>query len=449
MEHWKTVLENLVIRALNSKLEKPTPHIPTNLNYLGLTVPDGEAFEISSADLARHAYILGATGCGKTSLILKLIEQDIRNGKSIAVIDLRGDLIAGAIGICANLQVPFDRVKLLDLREPKRVAGFNPLTGPGEAHIRALHVLDVLQSESESWGVQLEESLRNALLLLTEAKAPLTALERVFLDEAFRSGLLRQCTDDSVIGFWSRYAALSEDRQQAWVLPVLNKVTPLMAARALRESLGSESPIDLRATLSKPGQILLVSLAVDELHRSGRMLGSLVVSSISREMMSRVNVPEKNRNPVRLYVDEFENMASDSFEGLIAEGRRFGLTLVLSHQILTQLPPKLRSVIRNNVGLQMLFQCGYEDARQLARELPPELESYSLRALEVGQAFVMDRTGKARLIQFNPPPKPAPKLIHATYRESLLKRLPPNRVQKSTSTQTPPKSQITGLEDWA
>jgi hypothetical protein len=152
------------------------------------------------------------------------------------------------------------------------------------------------------------------------------------------------------------------------------------------------------------------------------MLGSLIVSAVSREMLSRVNVPERQRNPVRLYVDEFENMASESFEGLIAEGRRFGLTLVLSHQTLSQLTPRLRSVVRNNVGIQLVFQVGFEDAKALGPELPEEVEFQDLRELEVGNAYLLHRDGTACPVEFSPPARMPSKTAIAAYRARVLDR---------------------------
>jgi hypothetical protein len=406
---------------------------------LGTNLDTGEGFDLTPKDLARHAYLLGSTGCGKTTAILKLIEADLRSDHSFVVVDLRGDLVAGAVGVCAQLDIAPSRITLLDLRDPNCQTGFNPLCGAGEPHIRALHVLDVIAQEAESWGVQLEETLRSALLLLATAGEPLTKLESLFYNRPFRSACLGKTTDESLTGFWARYDHMNPDRQQSWALPVLNKVTSLLAVSTLRTILSGENDLALGNLLNTKGHIFLVALAVDELHRSSRMLGSLIVSAISREMMARVNVPERNRNPVRLYVDEFENMASESFEGLIAEGRRFGLTLVLSHQTLSQLPIKLRSIIRNNVGLQILFQCGFEDASHVARELPDGIEAASIRELEPGQAYLMKRDGTADLIQFSPPKKAAAAKHSKAYRTSILN----DGVQESSNAQSVEQSEST------
>jgi len=394
---------------------------------LGLDLDTAEIIDLTAKELARHCYVLGSTGCGKTTVILKLIEADIRSDHSLVVVDLRGDLVRGVLGVCERLEVDPKRVSLLDLREKENPTGFNPLAGAGEPFVRALHVLDVVASEAESWGVQLEETMRSVLLLLAHANEPLTKLEAIFYDRRFRMRCLNLVSDDALVGFWARYDDLSTEKQQAWALPVLNKITSLLAVPTLRQILSGDRGIDLGSVLNEKGHIVLVALAVDELHRSSRMLGSLIVSAISREMMARVDVPEKQRNAVRLYVDEFENMASESFEGLIAEGRRFGLTLVLSHQTLSQLPAKLRSVVRNNVGVQLLFQCGYEDARAVARELPKEVDATALRELEVGQAYMMLRDGSVQLIQFNPPGKTPSTAKVAAYRRRVL---PANTVEE-------------------
>lgn len=359
----------------------------------------GEPVGLHQSDLARHVYALGSTGCGKTNFIMKLLEQDLKRGQSVVVLDLRGDLVDRALSLCRSLDVHAGRVALLDLREKDWIVGFNPLMGDGEPFVRALHLLDVIKTESDSWGVQLEETMRNAFLLLAHASRSVIDLEQLLFDTVFLDDLLLQCDDPAVQGFFERYKGLSEEKQLSWALPVLNKVTPLLATKGLRAVLGSGTALWLDKILETKGSVLLVSLSVDELHRSARMVGSLIVAAICRTMMARVNIPEAKRNPVRLYVDEFENMASDAFEGLIAEGRRFKLSLVLSHQNLSQIPHQLRSAIRNNVGLQVLFGCGFQDAKELERELPEDFSLADLLGLNPGEMLLMPRGGEAKLVK--------------------------------------------------
>lgn len=450
MEWLFRILEAPICRlSERSPFDRPTASGPETRG-LGRDLDSGEPFAITASDLKRHAYILGATGCGKTTLILKLIRQDIAAGHTTVIVDMRGDLVTGVLGLCRELGTPPENVVLLDLRERERPQTFNPLGGAGEPYVRALHVLDVVASEAESWGVQLEETLRSALLLLAVAKRPLTDLERLFGDDRFRGDCLSIAADEGLAAFWDRYEALSPEKRIAWTLPVLNKVSSLLAVPVLRHVLGGRPSLDLGKELGSKGHVLLVSLAVDELHRSSRMLGSLFVSAVAREMMARVNVPERDRNPVRLYVDEFENMASESFEGLIAEGRRFGLTLVLSHQTLAQLPARLRSVVRNNVGIQLIFQCGFEDAGELARELPEDVKPVDLRALGTGEAYAMSRDGEAVKVRFHAPgASPHPSAV-AAYRARVLFRLPD--VRRATVSPSAPTFGESGsavdLEEW-
>lgn len=439
------ILEMPIIWLSNQTTFRKHQALLATPSGLGKVVETDETFNLDTPDLSRHAYILGSTGCGKTSLILQLIEKDLQDGHSLVILDMRGDLVAGALSLCESKGVDPKRVRLLDLREKNLVQGFNPLAGAGEPFIRALHVLDVVAAESASWGVQLEETLRSALLVLAGAREPLTKIAQLFYDPNFRRHCLHPASDEDLIAFWDRYDAMSVEKQQSWALPVLNKVSSLLAVPNLRKVLCGNPELNLGEVLNERGSVLLVALAVDEFHRSSRMLGSLVVSAIAREILGRVEIPERDRNPVRLYVDEFENMASESFEGLIAEGRRFKLSLILSHQTLSQIQHRLRSVIRNNVGVQLLFQCGFEDARSLANELPEGLGMAQIRELTVGQAIVMTRDGEAGTVQFNAPPKPRPIQKVLDYRRRVLSRL---SAQPVPSVRQPSAEHPLDLEGW-
>ncbi len=405
----------------------------------------GERVRLTTKDLEKHAWFIGSTGAGKSSAILVIVERDLLRNETIIIIDLRGDLVEEVLALCDRLDIDPERVVLLDLRSKDRIQSFDPLSGAGEPYVRALHLLAVLSDNSASWGVRIEELLRNAFLVLAIAKQPITKLEALLYDEVFRAQCLEMVDDEPLLGFWERYGASPKDTQQAWAMPSLNKVTPLLAVPVLRMVLGGNSPLDLKEILDSKGKVFLVSLAVDELHRSSRMLASLIVSSISREMMARIHVHKRRR--ARLVVDEFENMASESFEELIAEGRRFGLTLLLSHQTMAQMPSRLLSVIRNNVGLQAIFQVGYEDAKVLAAELPKEIQAADLRGLSVGQAVIAKRSGSAQIIQFDAPKKPWPSHLISAYRERVLQRIP--KIQATTE----PKFKLLEVtspdtEDW-
>ncbi len=338
---------------------------------------------ISVEELQTHALLLGATGSGKTVLMQHLIAQDLERGHSVCQLDLRGDQIRSTLELCVGRVDP-SKVLILDLREKARPFGFNPLHGAGEPYFRALNVLSVIKEQSASWGVQLEETLRNALLVLAESGYAITELEPFFFDAAFRDICLSFTLDEQLVHFWERYDELSEEKQAALATPVLNKLAPLLATTTLRTILGHSSPIDLGRHLNTPGSVLLVSLAVDELHDSGRMVGSLLVSAICREIFARVQIPESKRNPVRMYVDEFENFSMDDFESIFAEGRRFKLSTVLAHQTLAQLDSRSRSLILGNVGIKCIFRLGHEDGATLGRDIFRDTSFYDFSELPTG-----------------------------------------------------------------
>lgn len=186
-----------------------------------------EQFHLTDADRRRHNYVLGATGSGKTTLLLRLIESDLRAKRTVCLLDLRGDLVDRILGRLINLsgsETWRDRLCLIDLRADEYVVGFNPLVGQGDACSRALHCLSVLKAEAESWGVQLDETLRNCLVALAEAGLSLIEVESLLSQVSFRNRILNRVQDPFVRAFFERYGELSEDRQVTWRLPVLNKL---------------------------------------------------------------------------------------------------------------------------------------------------------------------------------------------------------------------------------
>ncbi len=357
---------------------------------------------LTPSQLKTHALLIGATGSGKSNAIHHMIAQDILLGHSFIVLDMRGDLISTVLQLCEG-HVPPEKVKLFDLREKVRPFGFNPLFGKGEAYFRALNVLDVVANEAESWGVQLADSMRNGVLLLAETQSPLTKLEALFYDPNFRADLVSKSSSESIRAFWQRYDTLSPDKQNTLAMPVMNKVSLLLSTQALRRTLGHQAPVDIGAHLNTPGSITLISLAVDELHAAGRMMGNMMLSTITREIFSRVDIPESKRNPVRLYVDEFENFAMSEFENILAEGRRFKLHLVLAHQTLAQLTPKIRSMILNNVGAKLVFRTGREDGAILSKDLTGDPKAFNLPDFPTGDCVLWTRDHAPIHIEINAP----------------------------------------------
>ena len=246
-------------------------------------------------------------------------------------------------------------------------------------------------------------------------------------------------------------------------MPVMNKVSMLTSTKTLRNVLGHPKPVNLKRLLDTPGSCVLVSLAADELHAAGKMMGRLFLSSLSREIFSRVGMAEKKRNPVRLYVDEFEHFGTSEFETILAEGRRFKLSLVLAHQTLAQLTPKMRSVILGNVGTKVFFRSGQEDGGLLSKDLTGDPKAIRLPDLRVGEAVLWTREGGTISIEVNSP------IVRGLGERSARARLfvrelerqwglpegyvepsfssPPKSTQRSKES-NPPRNPRTRMEDW-
>ncbi|MHB8636066.1 MAG: type IV secretory system conjugative DNA transfer family protein [Fimbriimonadaceae bacterium] len=390
-------------RAVMSGSVRPPTWIGVRADWaLYSDKPWSHLISVESRDLATHAYLVGKSGVGKSTLILHLAFQDLIRGQSIVVIDARGDMAGSVVELAARL-VPAERFKYIDFRCGAWPTGFNPLAGAGQAYFHALKVLQVLERESESWGVRLAETLRNALMLLAEAGRSLLDLEGVFYDRAFRFDCLAKARTDSVIAYWQRFDEQSAEKQAVLADPVLNKASELLSTPTLRAVFGHPKPIDLGRHLNQPGSVLLVSLAADELHGAAHMAGSLIVASICREIFARVNQAESRRNPVRLYADEFQLLGMSEFETILTEGRRFKFSTVIAHQALAQLTPTLRSLILANVGTKFIFQTSREDSAILSRDLFGSPNAYDFTELPRGCMHLWQRDQGSVDVEVNEP----------------------------------------------
>lgn len=390
---------------------RQAPSLPLPPHWLGVVKhwPDlCQSFRealvwLSALVLRTHTLVIGATGSGKTVFLHHLLVADLLRGHSIVLLDARGDLAMALIELIVRAGIDPSLVRFFNLREKLNPLGFNPLAGPGEPYYRALGLIDAVAAEFESWGVQLAETFRNAALLLAETNSSLKQLEGLFYNPTIRRSLIEKASTASLKEFWLRYDSLSAEKQAALASPVLNKVSALLSTEGLRRLFGHPEPVDLGEHLNRPGSITIVSLAVDELHSAGWMTGSIILSAICREVFSRATVAESNRNPIRLYVDEFENFSMRDFESILAEGRRFGFSLVLAHQTLAQLTPKLRSVILGNVGVKVVFRTGYQDSDVLNKDLTGVKGAFDLPNLPVGEAVLWRRGVAPYQIEVNAP----------------------------------------------
>lgn len=342
-------------------------------------------FGIKQADRRGHMYIIGKTGTGKSTLLETLMIDDLRKGKGFAVLDPHGDLIKRI-----RSQIPdelADRVIDFDASDPQTPYGFNPL---GFMHLdkRPLAASGLVQVFKhlwvDSWGPRLEYILRNCLVsLLDFPNAKLTDIPKLLSNPAFRANVLKFIRNEETREFWiNEYNKYPERFRLESISPIQNKVGAFLSNSLLRRMLTDpERPLNLRRSMDE-GKIILVNLAKGSIGEdTANLLGSLLISRFDLAALSRSDTPENERRDFVLYMDEFHNFTTQSLVFMLSELRKYRLSLVLAHQYLSQLEPRIRDAILGNVGTIMLFRIGAADAEELAPEFAPTFGMTDLMSL--------------------------------------------------------------------
>ena len=345
-----------------------------------------EEFALSELDRMNHMLVIGKTGMGKTRFLKNIIVQDIHTGQGVGIIDPHGDLKEELLN-----EIPRSRARdlvYLDPNDAERVVTFNVLDNVPSERIAptASEIVAAFRAVWDSWGPRMERILYNAISALIEARdTSLVGLPRLFKDVRYRAEILEQVKDPIVRGFFvDEYATWDDDFRTTAIDPVLNKVEALLAAPVVRAMLGStKSSIDFSDIMDER-KIFIANLAKGALGPGhAHLLGAMLVSGFSNAAARRGAThssktgPHK-RVPFYLHVDEFEHFATDAFGDILSEARKWKLSLVLAHQFLEQLPPKLRAAVLGNVGTILAFQLAGDDAATIAREIGIKLENAEL-----------------------------------------------------------------------
>lgn len=363
--------------------------IDENISAFGLTNSHGidHQFGLLRADRSRHVYIIGQTGTGKTATLELLTLSDIYHHQGYAIIDPHGDFAAN------NLRfIPGSRLKDVVYFNPSDTAwplGFNPLevTNPDQKATISSELIGVFKRMfGNSWGPRLEYILRYAILALLERPdATMLDITRMLTDKKFRENTLSYCNDAVVLQFWNTEFNSWNDRfQSEAIAPVLNKVGAFTANPVIRNIIGQpKSTFNIREIMDE-GKILIVNLSKGLIGEdNAAILGSLLVTKIQLAAMSRSDIPNiQDRRPFYLYVDEFQNFATDSFATILSEARKYGLNLTVANQYISQMTPTVRDAVFGNVGTLVCFRVSGEDGALLSREFEPHFTSSELVALD-------------------------------------------------------------------
>lgn len=369
-----------------------------------------------------HFYIIGASGSGKTRFLEYLIRQDISSKAGFGVIDPHGDLIEDIKGWLyfykQGLGLDKDII-LIEPTNPKATVSFNPLeqikgVSPEEQAGELVEVFKKIWGDS--WGSRMEDILRNSLIALTESNLTLVELPLLLSDALFRKRVLEKVKNPTCLQRFKEFNSLTPKTRREWTESTLNKVNAFLSDSRIRQIFTlPKSSFNLREIIDNQ-KILLVKLDRGRLKGSADLLGSLLLSKIQMAAFSRTDILQGQRVPFYLYIDEFQNFATQSFIETLSEARKYRLSLILAHQNLAQLPRELRDSILTNCGIQACFRTSREDAQILAKELlgplycqPPgwEMNIQNLQELPSRYCFVKNKSeGGVILIQTPDMPEP-------------------------------------------
>jgi len=347
-------------------------------------------FALAAHERAQHVYVVGKTGVGKSTLLRNIIIQDIAAGAGVGLIDPHGDLACEILSLIPPYRT--DDVVYLNTTDVEFPVGFNFLHSSSDQALLASGVVSSMKSIwRESWGPRLEYILYSAVAALQECQGvSILSLQRMLHDEAFRIWVVKQVKDPIVRGFWDYEFENYEKRSLSDILsPIQNKVGQLIMSRSLRNILGQiRNRVDLDFIMNR-GRILIANLAKGALGEDkSNLLGSMLVSQFQLAAMRRSKLPEDQRLPFYLFVDEFQNFSSDNFASILSEARKFGLSLTLSHQYTSQLRPEIRDAVFGNVGTLISFRVGATDAEHLAHEMSGKYLADSFTSLGAHEIIV-------------------------------------------------------------
>ncbi len=359
--------------------------IDENISAFGLTNFRGinHQFGMLRVDRSRHVYVIGQTGTGKSGLLELFTLSDVFHNQGYAIIDPHGDFAVD------NLRfIPESRINDVVYLNPADTAfplGFNPLEihDPSQKSNTSSEVIGVLKRMFEnSWGPRLEYILRYTLLaLLDRPGTTMLDITRMLTDKKFREETLSYCTDTVVLQFWRvEFASWNEKFASEAIAPVLNKVGAFTANPVIRNIIGQpKSTFNIREIMDD-GKILVVNLSKGLLGEdNASILGALLVTKIQLAAMSRSDIPDiKDRRPFYLYVDEFQNFATDSFATILSEARKYGLNLTVANQYVSQMSDTVRDAVFGNVGTMITFRVSADDAPILAKQFEPQFEPLDL-----------------------------------------------------------------------
>jgi len=382
-------------------------------------------FGIKIDDRRRHFYVVGKTGMGKTVLLKNMAIQDILAGHGVGFVDPHGEAAEELLDF-----IPSNRINDVIYFNPADLAypiAFNIMEQVSleHRHLVAAGLMGVFKKIwPDVWSARMEYILNNCILALLEYPgSTLLGVNRMLADPEYRKKVVEKITDPMVKAFWlQEYARYTQRYEVEATAAIQNKVGQFISAPLIRNIIGQvKSKIDMREVMD--GQkILIMNLSKGKIGEdNSRLLGALMITKLQIAAMSRVDIPEEQRKDFFLYIDEFQNFATESFVNILSEARKYRLAITLGHQYIAQMEEKVRDAVFGNVGTIVTFRVGAEDAEFLEKEFSPEFTAQDLVNLtkyHIYLKLMIDGVAGRPFSAITLPPFPIPE---KSYRETIIK----------------------------
>lgn len=398
-------LPNVTVETPNivwsrARKSEPPMDLPTindgEVNIFAETDYRGQRIEfgIKKRDRSKHAYILGKTGVGKSTVFKNMFISDVLAGYGACFIDPHGETVEDLLN-----HIPESRMEdviYFDPSDTSNPIAFNllELSDPSQRDLVADGVVEVFKKQFDfSWGPRLQYLLQNSIATALEAQGTtLLSVMRLLVDKNYRKFILKQVKDPILLKFWEEeYTQMASNSRLVTeaVAPIQNKVGRFISSSVIRNIVGQvKSSINLREIMDNR-KILLVNLAQGKLgEESSALLGGMLITRLQSTAMERIDIPIDQREDFFMYVDEFQNYATDSFAKILSEARKFRLNLIMTNQYIDQIPLTVRQAIFGNVGTLASFVVSQADAAILANEFAPIFSAEDLVSLEAHSMYV-------------------------------------------------------------
>ena len=361
-------------------------------NYVAALETKNFIFGLKRIDRRRHTYIIGKSGVGKSKLLELLVRQDIAYGHGLCLLDPHGETIEDILPFIPENRI--DDVCVIDPSDSGYPVSFNPLANvdPSFKHQLTQGLIEVMEKQfGANWTPRLEHVFRfTCLALLDYPHATMRGMIMILTDRNYRQKVVEYIEDDMVKRFWAiEFADWSEKFDTEAIIPLVNKLGQFLSNPMLRNIFGQkENKIDLTKLIQEK-KIILINLSKGKIgEENSSFFGSMFVTKIKQSGMERAALPPSERHDFYLYVDEFQNLVTDTFENLLSEARKYNVCLTIAHQYVGQLLPKVQAAVLGNTGTIIIFRIGGEDAVKLKPEMAPIFDVKDMINLGMGQIYI-------------------------------------------------------------